>query len=145
MTPNVITRMMSAEGFEGSPVRERIITALILIIAVIHLMPISGFFGIDRLASLYGIAISGGNLEILMRHRAVLLGSLGGFLVFAAFKPNYQPLAFVLAFVSLASFHYLANSVGEYNDAIRRVVVADIAASAALVAAIVLYVIGKKS
>ena len=85
---------------------ERIITGLILVIAVIHLLPVSGFFGADRINSLYGISITNGNLEILMRHRAVLFGILGVFFVYAAFNSAIQPIAFVAAFISLASFFF---------------------------------------
>ena len=120
---------------------ERLITGLMLVVAVIHLLPISGFFGVERLASLYEIEITDGNLEILMRHRAILFGILGGFLAYAAFTPVLQPIAFLAAFISVASFFFLSFSVGEFNDAIRKVVIADIVASASLLGAIVFYVV----
>jgi len=120
---------------------ERIITGLMLVVAVIHLLPISGFFGVEQLASLYEIKITDGNLEILMRHRAILFGILGGFLAYAAFTPAIQPIAFLAAFISVASFFFLAFSVGEFNDAMRKVVIADIVASVSLFGAIVLYVV----
>ena len=119
---------------------ERIITGLMLVVAVIHLLPISGFFGIERLASLYEIEITDGNLEILMRHRAMLFGILGVFLAYAAFKPAIQPIAFFAAFISVASFFFLSFSVGEFNDAIRKVIIVDIVAFVSLVGAIVIYV-----
>jgi len=119
---------------------ERIITGLLLIVAVIHLLPISGFFGIDRLTALYGIDITDGNLEILMRHRAMLFGILGGFIAYAAFNPAMQPVAFLVAFISIASFFFLSFSVGDFNGSIRKIVIADIIATVALVGAIVLYV-----
>ena len=120
---------------------ERIITGLMLVVAVIHLLPISGFFGVEQLASLYEIKITDGNLEILMRHRAILFGILGGFLAYAAFTPAIQPIAFLAAFISVASFFFLSFSVGEFNDAIRKVVIANIVASVSLLGAIVLYVV----
>ncbi len=120
---------------------ERIITGLMLVVAVIHLLPISGFFGVEQLASLYEIKITDGNLEILMRHRAILFGILGGFLAYAAFTPAIQPIAFLAALISVASFFFLSFSVGEFNDAIRKVVIADIVASVSLLGAIVLYVV----
>ncbi len=120
---------------------ERLITGLMLVVAVIHLLPISGFFGVERLASLYEIEITDGNLEILMRHRAILFGLLGGFLAYAAFTPVLQPIAFLAAFVSVPSFFFLSFSVAEFNDAIRKVVIADIVASVSLLGAIVLYVV----
>ncbi len=110
-----------------------------LVVAVIHLLPITGFFGVDRLASLYGIEITDGNLEILMRHRAILFGILGAFFGYAAFNPALQPLAFIAAFASLASFFFLSLSVGDFSDSIRKVVVADAVASVCLLGSIVLY------
>ena len=118
---------------------EKSITGLLLLVGVIHFLPIAGLFGVERLSSLYAVEIVDGNLEILMRHRAALFGILGGFIIYAAFRPNLQPIAFVAAFLSIATFFYLAWSVGEYNDAIRRVILADIAATVALVGAIILY------
>jgi len=120
---------------------ERIITGLMLVVAAIHFLPISGFFGIERLASLYEIEIIDGNLEILMRHRAMLFGILGVFLAYAAFNPPIQPIAFIAAFVSVASFFFLSFSVGEFNDAIRKVIIVDIVASVSLLGAIVLYIV----
>ena len=120
---------------------ERTITVLMLVVAAIHLIPISGFFGTQMLASLYAVDITNDNLEILMRHRAMLLGILGGIFVYAAFNRVIQPIAFVVAFVSIASFFALCFSVGDFNHAIRKVVIADIIATIALLGAIILYVV----
>lgn len=117
------------------------ITGLMLVVAAIHLVPMSGFFGVDRLTSLYGIEITNPSLEILMRHRAVLFGILGTFFAYAAFSPAVQPIAFAAAFASLASFFFLAFSVGELSDSIRKIVIGDVVASVCLFGAIVLYVI----
>ena len=122
---------------------ERVISGLTLVVAVIHLLPIAGFLGVDRLASVYGIEIADGNVEILMRHRAVLFGILGAFFAYAAFTPALQPLAFLAAFVSLASFFFLSFSVGDFSEPIRKVVVADVVASVCLLGAIVLYAVKK--
>jgi len=118
---------------------ERMITGLMLVVALIHLVPISGFLGVDQLATLYEIEITDGNLEILMRHRAMLFGILAGFVAYAAFLPAIQPIAFVAAFVSLASFFFMSFAVGEFNDAIHKIVIADVVASVSLLGAIVLY------
>ena len=120
---------------------ECIFSGLLLVVAVIHLLPISGFFGVVRLASLYGITITNADLEILMRHRAMLFGVLGAFFAYAAFNPAVQPIAFIVAFVSLASFFYLSFSVGDFNDSIRKVVIADVVALSCLCVAILLYFI----
>lgn len=117
----------------------KIVSALLLIVAVIHLLPLSGVLGADRLHALYGLNFDEPNLAILMRHRAVLFGLLGVFLIYAAFKPSLQPLAFAAGFVSVLSYLALAWSVGSYNAALERVVVADIVALVCLVAASGLY------
>ncbi len=122
---------------------ERLITGLLLVIAVIHLLPASGFFAVERLVSLYDVEIDNVNLEILMRHRAILFGILGGLFAYAAFIPAVQPIAFVAAFISIASFFFLAFTVGEFNEAIRKVVIADVVAAVALIAAVLLYFINK--
>jgi hypothetical protein len=117
------------------------ITGLMLIVAVIHLAPTSGVLGAERLASLYDLEISDPNLEILMRHRAVLFGVLGLFFAYAAFDRAVQPLAFAAALLSLGSFFFLAFSAKGHSDAIRKIVIADVVAAGALLGAIVLYVI----
>jgi nicotinamide riboside transporter PnuC len=89
---------------------------------------------------LYGILINEPNLEILMRHRAVLFGMLGVFLLVAAFRPALRTLAIIAGFVSVTSFIAIAWSVGGYNDAVNRVVIADIIAIVALITAGVLQV-----
>jgi hypothetical protein len=119
--------------------QEKIITLLMLIVAVIHLVPITGFAGVARLESLYGIPITGKDMEILMRHRAILFAILGAFFAYAAFTPAVQPLAFLAAFVTLVSFFYLAFAVGGYNDAIRKIVIADVIAAVSLLGAVILY------
>ncbi|MBP6682432.1 MAG: hypothetical protein KA159_03895, partial [Halioglobus sp.] len=81
-----------------------LVSAMLLIVAVIHLLPLSGVPGGERLASLYGISVNEPDLAILMRHRAVLFGLLGLFLLYAAFSPPLQTLAFIAGFISVLSF-----------------------------------------
>jgi hypothetical protein len=70
-----------------------ILPAMLLIVGIIHLLPLSGVLSAHRLQTLYGIAVEDPNLEMLMRHRAVLLGLLGAFLIAAAFIPSLQLVA----------------------------------------------------
>ena len=110
-----------------------ITSGTLLVVGVIHLLPISGVVGSTRLQQLYGIAVNDPNLEILLRHRAVLFGLLGAFLVYAAFRPATQPIAFAAGFISVLTFFWLAYSVGNFNVAIGRVVSADVVALTCLV------------
>lgn len=116
-----------------------LVSAMLIVVAVIHLLPLSGVLGPARLAALYGIAFDEPNLQILMRHRAVLFGLLGAFLLLAAFQPSLQLIALVAGFVSVVSFLWLAWSVGGYNAQVGRVFIADIVALVCLVVGAVAY------
>lgn len=114
-----------------------LVSAVLLAVGVIHLLPLSGALGNARLGMLYGISVEGADLEILLRHRAVLFGILGLFLVAAAFRPALQPIALAAGIVSVASFLWLAWAVGGYHAKLARVVTVDIIALAGLLVGVV--------
>lgn len=118
---------------------QKAITALLILVGIIHLLPISGVLGAERLSALYGLSFQEPNISILMRHRAILFGILGLFFVYAAFQPTLQPLAFAAGFISVISFVGIAWSVGGYNAAVGKVVLADLVALASLLLAVILY------
>lgn len=109
------------------------ISSMLVVVAIIHLLPLSGVLGASRLTALYRVPFADPSLLILMQHRAVLFGMLGVGLLIAAFHPPSQPLAFVAGFISVVSFLVIAWSVKGYNRAIQRVVSADVIALACLV------------
>ena len=110
-----------------------LVTICLLVVGIIHLLPLSGVLGSEKLATLYGLSFADPNLEILMRHRAVLFGLLGGFLIVAAFRREWQTAAFVAGAVSVVSFLLLARASAGYNAQLGRVVVVDLIALASLV------------
>ena len=111
---------------------KHVISAMLIVVAIIHLLPVVGVLGGTRLTALYGLAFDEPNLVILMRHRAVLFAVLGVFLLVAAFRRSMQPAAFLAGFVSVGSFLALAWSV-PHNPQLGRVVRADLAALICLV------------
>jgi len=121
---------------------QKIISIMLVIVGIIHLLPVVGVLGGERLSSLYGLALQEPNIAILMRHRAVLFGLLGMLLLYAAFNPVYYYLALIGGFTSVVSFLALVWSEGTYNEALQRVVVADIVALIALLLAAVLVIKG---
>jgi hypothetical protein len=118
---------------------ERVITITLLIVSLIHLLPVTGVLGANKLSLLYSVNVSDPNLEILMRHRAILFGILGALFAYAAFRPELQLIAFVVGFASVLSFFYLSYTVGGFNEALRKVVIADIVALLALLVGSSLY------
>ena len=119
---------------------QKIITGLFVLVGIIHLLPVLGVAGGERLSALYNLSLEEPNIAILMRHRAVLFGLMGLFFLYAAFYPAYQWLALFAGFVSVLSFVGLACSTGGYNAALQRVVMADIVALIALLLAALLMV-----
>lgn len=107
----------------------------LLVAGIIHLLPLSGVLGPGRLEVLYGATFNDPTTLLLMRHRAVLFGLLGCFLVYAALRPGLRTIAFVLGFISVLSFIVLAGYDGwSFSREIHRVVLADWIALVALVA-----------
>lgn len=117
----------------------KLIALLLLIAGIIHLLPLAGVLGGERLNALYGLALDEPNLQILMRHRAALFGLLGALLVAAALIPGLRTLALLGGLLSVISFLLLAWSAPLYNEALRRVVVADWVALACLLLALPLH------
>lgn len=121
-----------------------LISGLLVAVGLIHLIPVVGLFSPERLRGLYGISAEAPDLFLLLRHRALLFGLLGGFLIFAAFRPALQPLAFLAAAISMGGFLWLAAG-GAHGGAIARIVRADVIGLALLTAAIVLYSVGSRT
>lgn len=117
----------------------KLIGFLLLIVGIIHLLPMTGLLGVERLNALYGLSFNEPNLHILMRHRAVLFGLLGALLVAAAFLPGLRTIALIGGLVSVFSFLLLAWSEPLYNEALRRVIIADWLALVCLLVALVLH------
>jgi cytosine/uracil/thiamine/allantoin permease len=84
------------------------ISAVLLIVGAIHLLPAWGVLGASALKQLYGVQLQEPNLLLLMRHRALFFGLLAALLLGAAFRPVWQGLALAAAWVSVLGFVVLA-------------------------------------
>ena len=108
---------------------ERIITAILVLVGAINLYPVVGVLSAKMLSSLYVIDVQNNDVLILLRHRAILFGLLGGFIIYSAFKPELQPLAIIMGLISMLSFIVIAFLVGEYGTGVRKVIIADVIAT----------------
>jgi len=86
----------------------------------------------------YGLAVNNNNLAILLRHRALLFGLLGGFLFYSLFNPNHQTAAITLVAISMLGYLCFFWLVGNANTALSKVAYADIIGMALLSIAIAL-------
>ena len=115
------------------------------LVGIIHLLPVAGILGAEKLTALYGVNLQDKNLIILMQHRAVLFGLLGAFLIYSAFAPGLRNLAYIAAFISVITFLAIAWGHGSYNANINKVVIADIVALAFLCAGAIFETVGRHS
>ena len=112
----------------------KIATAFFILAGVANLPPLLGVLGAERLQSLYGLPFAGEDLLLLMRHRAVLFGLLGVFIIVAAFRIQLRAIATVAGLVSMMSFVLLALPLDAHGEALRRVFWVDVVASILLIA-----------
>lgn len=102
-----------------------IVPSVLVLVAAVHALPVMGVLGATKLAQLYGVTVQDLNLELLLRHRAVLFGLLAAFLAYAAVRPELHRIALAAGFASVVSFLILAQPVGPLNAALVTVVRAD--------------------
>jgi len=100
--------------------------------------PVMGVLSVDTLRNLYGVTIIDNDLLILMRHRAVMLGIIGVFMVIAAFRPNLQATAIIIGLTSMMAFVGLTLGAGDIGDSVNKVMLADVIGSLALIIVIIL-------
>ena len=107
-------------------------------VGLMNLYPIIGVISADALTNLYGVTILDNDLLILMRHRAVMLGIIGTFMVIAAFRPGLQSAAIIAGLTSMIAFVGLTLSAGDSGELVNKVMLADVLGSLALFVAIFL-------
>lgn len=110
----------------------KLVASGLVLAGIVNLLPTVGLAGASWLRSLYGIEITNPDLEILLRHRAVLFGIVGVLLLAAAIRPGQRDVAVLVAGASMASFIVIAVFLGGYGPAIRKVVIVDIVGLLAL-------------
>jgi hypothetical protein len=114
----------------------RLTTIAFLLAGLVHLVPSLGALSAARLTQLYGVAIDGPELLLLMRHRAVLFGLLGALLIAAAFVPALRRPVGIAGLVSMLAFVVLFVSSPTEAAALRRVMWVDVAVSLVLAPAL---------
>jgi hypothetical protein len=125
---------------------KHVLTVALVVVGLINALPVTGALGREALAGLYGLSIHEPNLLVLMRHRAVLLGLVGGYLIVAAFRPALRPSAIVLGLASMLSFIGLAAGSAGIGAALQRVALVDVVACVLLAGAVVLHLrVAKRS
>lgn len=116
---------------------ELTLAAALLLSGLVNAAPALGLLGGSTLQSLYGLPFEDASLRILMRHRALLFGLLGGGMIAAALAlPAWRVPAAAVGLISMLGFALVVWLEGGGNSAIRQLLVVDLAASALLLAAL---------
>lgn len=105
---------------------ESIHRLFLLITGIVHLLPFSFMILPGQLQKSYGVDMTDPNLQLLLRHRALFFGMIGGFLLYSVIKKRYYGLASFLGLVSMGSFVLLYYTIGGINTQLRDVMLIDI-------------------
>jgi hypothetical protein len=81
-----------------------LISFLFLVAGAINLAPVSGAISSEQLERLYHIGAASSDVELLLRHRAILFGIVGSIIIVAAFVPGLRLTATLSGLVSMVSF-----------------------------------------
>jgi hypothetical protein len=129
----------------GDPAMGKAITFCLVVVGLINIAPAIGVISVQKLEAAYSVNLVGNDLAILVRHRALLFGILGAFILYSAFNPIYQPPAMFMAAVSMIGFAWLVLDTGGYNEAIRNVLLIDFVGIVFLTVAVVLKYVARNS
>ncbi|MCO4763674.1 MAG: phosphopantetheine adenylyltransferase [Myxococcales bacterium] len=112
--------------------------ALFALAALINFAPLIGVLGRSRLERMYGARLDQPDAVVLMRHRAVLFGLVGGMMLWSLWSPSLRPAASIMGLLSMVSFLALARLQGPVSLGLRGIVIADVLGICALVAALLM-------
>ena len=107
--------------------KHKIYLTLLFIVGVINFLPLMGLFSAVQLSQAYGVELASNELQVLMRHRALLFGILGGFMLFSLFKPKMQLPAMIMTGCSMLGFLGLILLTGDINDELVTITQVDVA------------------
>lgn len=107
------------------------------IVGVINLLPLIGVVGGEQLSRGYGVDVTSPELELLLRHRALLFGLVGSLVLSSLWMPQLRVAAMLSAGVSMLGFLLLAWPGNAWGEEIQKIIWVDIAGVAALACAAV--------
>ncbi len=106
---------------------ELIFRISLFISGIINLLPSILAFIPNKISQSYGIEIPNSNYELLLRHRAILFGIIGGIMIYSAITKNNYSIAVLIGLISMISFILLFKLVnGEINHELNKVMKIDI-------------------
>lgn len=112
------------------------IAACFIAVGLIKAYPAIVVLQPGQLARLYRLEAQRADLTVLLRHRGLMLGLIGGFLIAAALVPTWRYPAAAIGLASMIGFVALLGSSSD--RALRRIASIDLVATAILCIAVAL-------
>ncbi len=124
---------------------ELIYRITLFVAGLINLLPSMLAFLPDKISKSYGIEIPNANYELLLRHRAILFGIIGGLMIFSSVVKKYYEIATIAGLISMTSFILLYFLIDRgISSELKKVMVIDILASLILLIGLVIFLITSK-
>jgi heme A synthase len=125
---------------------ELIFRITLFIAGLINLLPALLAFLPDKISNSYGIDIPNSNYELLLRHRAILFGIIGGLMIFSAIVKKHYEISTIAGLISMLSFILLYFLIDKgINSELRKVMMIDIVATAILCIGLLLFLLKSKT
>lgn len=112
---------------------------LLFVAGAINFAPSLLVFLPQKISDSYGITVPNVDLELLLRHRAVLFGIVGGLMIYSSLAQRYYSVSVIVGLISMASFLVLYFLIGGINEELERVMKVDAIAIVLLVVGFGLY------
>lgn len=121
---------------------EIIFRTTLFLAGVINLLPSILAFLPDKISKSYGIELPNQNYELLLRHRAILFGIIGGLMIYSAIAKKYYPLATTAGLISMISFILLFLLIGkDINSELKQVMIIDVIGTIILLLGVLLHLL----
>ena len=125
---------------------ELIYRITLFVAGLINLLPSMLAFLPGKISKSYGIEIPNANYELLLRHRAILFGIIGGLMIFSSIVKKYYEIATIAGLISMTSFILLYFLIDkDISSELKKVMAIDIFASLILLVGLVIFSITFKN
>jgi len=106
---------------------ELVFRICLFIAGIINVLPSILAFLPNKISASYGIEIPDSNHELLLRHRAILFGIIGGLMIYSAISKKHYSMAVLIGLISMVSFIILSKLTnGAINSELHKVMKIDI-------------------
>lgn len=121
---------------------ELIYRITLFLAGLINLLPSLLAFLPAKISKSYGIDIPNANYELLLRHRAILFGIIGGLMIFSAITKKSYEISTIAGLVSMTSFIILYFLIGKgINSELKKVMIVDVIATVVLLIGVTAFLI----